>query len=226
VKRAGGQGVGFSKTGKQNKGWEEGGLTIDRIASFSDAVFAVAITLLVLSLDVPQIPEEFVSERIGSEVAALWPKFASFALSFVIVGFFWIMHHSMFKYIKRHNREFLWLNLLFLMCIVLIPFSSDLVSEYGDTALGTMFYAANWGTASLVIAVMWYYASQGNRLVDDEFEPAAGRHASRSFFITSLVFFFSIPLALVNVGAAQMMWILLFPVHVLRNRFTGVRELE
>lgn len=102
-----------------------------RLESFSDAVFAVAITLLVLSIDLP--PEKVSDARLWSEIVRLWPDFFAYMLSFVIVGSFWVAHHRFFSILKKHDTALVWLNLLFLMLIVFIPFPTQLLSEYGET---------------------------------------------------------------------------------------------
>jgi TMEM175 potassium channel family protein len=100
---------------------------VGRVNAFSDAVFAVAITLLILTIDVPQLSD---AGQLGSALRALWPKFEGFLLSFVVIGAFWIAHHLIFGLIERSKPLLLWINLLLLMCIVALPFSTDLMSQY------------------------------------------------------------------------------------------------
>jgi uncharacterized membrane protein len=100
----------------------EGDRGLDRILALSDGVFAIAITLLVLNIEVPQIPEELVSEELPGELLDLWPKFLSYMIRFVVILFYWTAHHSIFGVIKDHDRGLIWLNSLFLMCVVFCPF--------------------------------------------------------------------------------------------------------
>ena len=196
---------------------------VDRIAAFSDAVFAVAITLLVLNIDVPQVPQQLVDVKLPAEVWALWPKFAAFIMSFVIIGFFWIFHHMMFRVIRRYATPFLWMNLMLLMCIVFIPFTAALFSEYPSTEIATMFYAGSWAVPSLILALMWWYATKDKRLVDKDYSTIKGRHATVAFLITGLVFLLSMPIALVNVSAAQYFWLAIIPTQVLQGRYFSMR---
>ena len=202
---------------------DEKSIGVDRIAAFSDAVFAVAITLLVLNIDVPQVPTSLVSEKLPSEIWALWPKFAAFIVSFLIIGVFWVFHHMLFRKIRRHTGLFLWMNLMLLMCIVFIPFSAALFSEYPSTEIGTMFYAASWAVPSFILALMWWYATSENRLVDPDYNVMAGRHASLAFLNTGLIFLVSMPMAIINVSAAQYFWLLLIPTQFLLGRHFGKR---
>jgi len=196
---------------------------VDRIAAFSDAVFAVAITLLVLNIDVPEVSKQLVDVKLHAEVWALWPKFAAFVVSFFIIGFFWVFHHKMFREIRRHTTAFTWMNLLLLMCIVFIPFSSALFSEYPSTEIATIIYSGSWAVPSLVLALMWWYATTDRRLVDDSYNAISGRHATLAFLNTGLVFLISIPVALVSVSAAQYFWLTLLPTQFLIGWYFGKR---
>jgi len=94
---------------------------LDRIVFFSDAVFAIAITLLVLDIQVPEIPERLVDERLPERLLELWPKYLSYVLSFLVILMYWMAHHSTFTAIKRYDRGLIWLNSLFLMCVAFLP---------------------------------------------------------------------------------------------------------
>jgi uncharacterized membrane protein len=108
----------------------ERGTDIERIVFFSDAVFAIAITLLALEIRVPDVPDDPAALR--EAFLALGPVFFSFFISFWFVGTYWVAHHRVFHHIGGYDRRLLFINLLFLMWIVLLPFSSSLLGEYGD----------------------------------------------------------------------------------------------
>jgi uncharacterized membrane protein len=150
-------------------------------------------------------------------------KFAAFIVSFLIIGFFWIFHHKMFRQIRRHTPAFMWMNLMLLMCIVFIPFSSALFSEYPSTEIATIIYSGSWAVPSLILALMWWYATTDSRLVDDSYNAVSGRHATLAFLGTGLVFLISIPIALVSVSAAQYFWLTLFPAQFLTGWYFGKR---
>ena len=94
---------------------------LDRIVFFSDAVFAIAITLLVLDIQVPEILERLVDERLPERLLELWPKYLSYVHSFLVILMYWMAHHSTFTAIKRYDRGLIWLNSLFLMCVAFLP---------------------------------------------------------------------------------------------------------
>ncbi len=99
---------------------------VARIAAFSDGVFAFAVTLLVLQLEVPK------SGDLAHELTALWPFFISFVISFFVIASYWVSHHRLFALIERYDGRLIWLNFLELFFIVLLPFTASLVGEHGD----------------------------------------------------------------------------------------------
>ncbi len=148
-------------TRAREPGLSEEGVTVGRIMSFSDGIFAVAITLLILNIDIPAIPKDQVSRELGPALRGLAPHFRSFVISFLVIGVYWMAHHGVFRHIRRSDRTFLWANLLFMMSIVLLPFSTNLLSAYGEDRLAVMFYAGNLTMTGSLMALMWWYASRG-----------------------------------------------------------------
>ena len=138
------------------------GLSTNRIEAFTDGVFAVAITLLILEVKVPHL-EEGMSLR--HELQLLWPKFLAYAVSFGVIGIFWVGHHIMFHYIKRSDRVLLWLNTLLLMCISAIPFAAALIGEYRSEQVAVALYGSLLALTGIIFLVLWLYASNGHRLI-------------------------------------------------------------
>ena len=130
----------------------ESGTDIERTMYFSDAVFAIAITLLALDLQVPRVPEDLAAAELPSALLELWPKFVSFLISFWIVASYWLAHHRIFHHIGAYDRGMLLINLLFLMWVVLLPFSSSLIGEYEDARLATIVYALHNIVASSTLS--------------------------------------------------------------------------
>ncbi|MDL1878234.1 DUF1211 domain-containing protein, partial [Cytophagia bacterium CHB2] len=137
-----------------------GNLHKGRLEAFSDGVFAIIITLLVLELKVPAIAEEHNSAALAGALLALLPKFMSWVMSFVIVAIFWVNHHRFFNLLKHADNGLLWLNSLFLMLLSFIPFPTALLGEYHRTPLAVMFFGFVMTLASVVFAWMRWYASR------------------------------------------------------------------
>lgn len=103
---------------------------LERLILFSDAVFAIAITLLVIEIKVPDIETNINDTIVFNELLHLLPKFLGFVLSFFIIGIYWTVHHRLFSYLINYDTKLIWLNILFLFSIVLMPFTTALYSEF------------------------------------------------------------------------------------------------
>lgn len=186
------------------------GFTVERVNALSDGVFAVAITLLVVSIAVPSIRGTVTEGKLAHGIGLLWPHYFAYVLSFIIVGMFWISHHSLFSIIRRVDKALIWMNILYLLLIVFVPYTANLLSLFGKTMVATVMYAAVLGAAGLFQAGMAFYAVRGRRLVDDEFEmEQAGQYMRHSLAMT-VIFLISIGIAFASPTIAQMSWILLF----------------
>jgi uncharacterized membrane protein len=138
----------------------------DRIEAFSDGVFAIAITLLVLDLHLPDTSRNGVWRGLVHE----WPQFAAYLTSFFIIGIMWANHHSMFRTIVRADRTLLFLNLLLLLWTTLLPFPTRLVAEHlrdggSNAAQAEAVYSANLTLAAVAFSLIWIHAVRGGRLV-------------------------------------------------------------
>lgn len=103
---------------------------IDRMILFTDAVFAIAITLLVIDIKVPTLAEKATEHDFWLSMLKLLPKFIGFVVSFFFIGLYWFLHHKLFGYVINYTNKLIWLNILFLFSIVLIPFSTSVYSEF------------------------------------------------------------------------------------------------
>jgi TMEM175 potassium channel family protein len=138
-----------------------------RLEAFSDGVFAIAITLLVLEIAVPHISrDQSLARSLGQE----WPSFFGFGLSFITIGIMWINHHSMLKEIERVDHLLLVLNLLLLMGISFVPFPTAVLAEYlkesDHRLVATLLYGGTFCAIAVVWNAMWFYAAAGRRLID------------------------------------------------------------
>ena len=198
---------------------DHGHRELDRLIFFSDAIFAIVMTLLILEIRAPDnVPSDVAATEVPNLVWALWPKFFSYVLSFLVIGTYWIAHHQTFRYVRSYNRTLLWLNLVFLLSISFIPFPTDLLGEYGELRFSVIFYAASLGMARLLLAVVWWYIVAGPILTGEELDPGLARyHFFRSLAIPA-IFFLSIGISLVSVNAAVASWLLLFVADVMMWR--------
>ena len=188
----------------------EAGRELDRIIFFSDAVFAIVITILVLDIRVPDIPPDLVAQELPGQILDLGPKFLSYVISFLVIAIYWQAHHRVFRPIRSYDRTLLWLNFLFLMAISFLPFPTSLLGEYSEEQLSVVIYAANAALASLLLVSISWYAIAGHRLVapnlvDDETE--RNRHVQG--LAVPVVFLVSIGISFFSPRAAMYSWLLL-----------------
>jgi uncharacterized membrane protein len=195
---------------------------LDRIAFFSDGVFAIAITLLVLEIRVPEpIPGSHASSLLSVLLEELWPDFYSFLISFWFVGTLWMAHHRVFHYIRGYDRTLLVLNLFFLMWIVLLPFSATLLSRFENQQLAVTIYATHVAVAELALAWVWRHASRAPQLMDTRrMDSRQRRYNELLVFAMPLIFAFSIGVSIISPLAAQLSWLLVFLVRPVLLRIT------
>ncbi len=142
-----------------NEHSENATLSFERILFFSDAVFAIVITLLVLELKAPHIEREgFTESALRHELFELIPKFLGFIYSFFIVGLMWIEHHRIFRYISHYDFGLIWRNMVFLLFVAFIPFPTALFSENYFSQTAFILYAGSFAFAALGKFWIWRYA--------------------------------------------------------------------
>jgi uncharacterized membrane protein len=192
-------------------------LGIERIIFFSDAVFAIAVTLLALEIRLPASEELLNDTQLLEQLTGMWHRYLGYFISFMVIGLFWMAHHRKFRLIKRYDNRLMQLNLLLLMVVAFIPFPTSLISEYPGR-LPTIFYALTMILCEVLICIIWWYASWKNRLISPDLDPKQRR---RQFIIpiaTALVFALSIGAAIVLPDLAKLTWILILPVSMVVSR--------
>jgi uncharacterized membrane protein len=192
----------------------DAGSGLERIIMFSDAVIAIAITLLVLDLRLPPLPEHADSAAVAGAIIAVAAKIEAYIVSFLVVGLFWYSHHLRFRFIRRYDTGLIWLNMLFLMAIGFMPFSSSVVSEH-PVASAYALYDGSMALCSLLSATVWCYAIVGNRLVSPDLAPKIRRQSLWSPLIVAAVFVLSGIVGQIEVRAGRWMLLLLIPATVM-----------
>jgi uncharacterized membrane protein len=186
---------------------------LGRIGSFSDGVLAIAITLLVLNIDVPQLSDP---SRLPSALLDLWPDLVSYVLSFAVVGRFWVVHHRIFESLQAIDGTTMALNLVFLGAAALMPFVSEVLALYGDEPVAAMAYAAVLAVASFTSWAMIRYARR-HGLVSPSARAKSYPYGTLEALLLPAVFAASIPIALLSPLAAELMWVASFLVHPTRT---------
>lgn len=144
---------------------------LNRLYAFSDGVLAIAITLLAFEIQFPEVDKHTIATQFPELLWAMAPKLLGYVQSFIMIGIFWIVHHRIFRYIRRFDMPLLWLNLLFLMCVGFLPVPSSLVMDYLTEPNVMLFYLVCLALTGVVNLGIWLYATQKHRLVDATMEP-------------------------------------------------------
>lgn len=184
-----------------------------RLLALSDGVIAVAITLLVLDIRLPEGFGEFSDGELWAALVALWPRLLAYLLSFYVIATFWMSHRAKFEHIVKTDGRLMWINMLFLLTVGLVPFTTNLIAESGGT-VSTMIYAASMVVSGLSLAGIWQYAAVNN-LIDPKLTPEERREHLQATLMMALIFGLSIPLSIAHADGAKYFWIALWPAGIL-----------
>ncbi len=179
----------------------ESGLSFERVVFFSDAVFAIAITLLVLEIKPPHL-EVHSESALRNGLFHLLPKFSGFIVSFLIIGMMWIEHHRIFRYITDYDAGLLWRNLVFLLTVSFVPFPTALYSEYFWSQTAFILYTASFAAAGLTKLWVWQYVVRRGTLLGLHTDKLTAKRISRRSLALPLACGLAILLSAVTVWIA------------------------
>jgi uncharacterized membrane protein len=160
----------------------------DRLRNLSDGVFAIVITLLILELKTPHLGDPTSGAELARQLAALWPKLASYLISFFMTGIYWVGHRNVFDAIQKCDRTLLWLNNVFLLGVSFLPFPAAILGAYDANATAFAIYGANLSFISLSLYVLFTYAGRRPQLMGAHVTPAL-MSAGRIIILTPFLFY-------------------------------------
>jgi uncharacterized membrane protein len=202
----------------------EHGLDFERLLFFSDAVFAIAITLLIIDVRVPELASPATDADVLAGVRATLPSIFAYALSFATIGLYWLAHWRRYRYVVAANERLVALNLVLLALIAFIPFPTGLIGEHGDLAVAVVIYAVSLSAAGLAGPVTWLYAWRAG-LVLPTVTARYARHAALRGFSVPVVMLGSLALLpFIGPTGVELSWLLIIPVQLAMNRVLHVRE--
>jgi uncharacterized membrane protein len=180
---------------------EKGTMSSRRTEAFSDGVFAIAITLLVLDLVVPS-RQEAAEGGLAHALAEEWPAYFAYLVSFLVIGIIWVNHHTMFDKVRQVDRPALFANLALLLVVSLIPFPTRLLAEYltagSASHVAAAVYSATMAAMGLAYATLWLVLTRSARLLHEGVDPLVGRMALRRFGLGNVFYLATIGLSFVN----------------------------
>jgi uncharacterized membrane protein len=195
----------------------------DRLLALSDGVIAIAITLLVLDINIPKVSPGSTVTVLQKLITTQWPEFFAYLLSFFVVGFYWVLHRRVFIHINHHNRGVLWLNLLFLLFVGFVPYATNMFTTYPNR-FGVTFYAGMLALTGFSLTLLWGYASRQELIEEGLTSLTVGIQAAR-FLASPIVFVLSMLIAMFDPTIAIFSWLLLLPINsVLQSRLVASLE--
>ncbi len=197
--------------------------TLDRLIFLSDGVFAIAMTLLVVELTVPDLAPGSTNDLVQG-LSALGPRYFSFTVSFLVIASYWRAHQRIFSYVVRTDDRLVWLNVLLLLCIAFQPFPTSVMGRYGNQPVAVTLYAGTLAVTGVILLLLWVYATSGRRLVRPDIAGRLVAHQMWRAVTVPIVFLVSIAIAQVNPSAAEYSWVsIAFVLFVLRWIFRDAR---
>jgi uncharacterized membrane protein len=165
---------------------------IDRIAFFSDAVVAIAITLLILEIKVPHFTKDSTYDMVMDQFNGLSYGLIALLVSFMVISSYWIIHHLLFKHIHRYNRAIIWANMVFLLTIIFFPFTTSLFSESGDNyivyGIALKLFFLNNVLALLALTFIYWLAFKKYKEYTYKLSPADEKEVKNDLFFSLFVF--------------------------------------
>lgn len=176
----------------------------NRTEAFSDGVFSIAITLLVLGIKVPQIKDLSSGQSLLQAFAAQWPSFLSFLISFFTIFIMWVQHHRLFTLIKRVDLPFMYLNGFLLLIVTFVPFPTAILAEHiqhANAKTAAMLYTGTYVFIGIAYNLVWHYAAYKRRLIGARVPQKAVEEVTRQYYLGPSVFFASFVLTYFHVTA-------------------------
>ena len=185
-----------------------------RLETLEDGIFAIGMTLLVLGLAVPVIHAPITNGSVQTAIYNLIPNFISLVVSFVLLAIFWKIHHRIFKQINKMNGTLLWINVIWLLFIVLVPFSASLTGDYGQFVISNVIFNINMLGIATLLYLNWHYADYKNFIHEkiSDTEISFTKKINLAFILVAIA---AIGLSYVIPQFSTMVYIIMLPIEMI-----------
>lgn len=190
-------------------------LALERVVFLSDAVFAIAMTILVLELRITELPGAVTGDVLQDALVEVAPRFAAYALSFAILGAYWVSHWRRYRFVARADGRLAWLNLLFLGLIAVIPFPTAVIGEHGDLAAAVVLYAVTLALAGLAGTWAWLYAVRAGLTASRAPLDIRGSGTLRALVVPAVLLGSLVLLPVLGPYAVELSWLAIVPLSFL-----------
>jgi uncharacterized membrane protein len=177
-----------------------------RLEAFADAVFAIAITLLVIEIRLPPHEEVLRIGGVGPALLQLWPSYVGYVISFIVIGIMWANHHNLMKLVDRVDHGFITFTLLLLLCVAFLPFPTAVMAEHladpdaHERAVAVSFYCGSFTVTAIFYFLMWWHAARNRRLIASHVSDEAVRAITRAYVPGSFLYLTATLVAFINVA--------------------------
>jgi uncharacterized membrane protein len=193
----------------------ERGLTTNRIEALSDGVFAIVLTLMVFQI---RVPADVAPNELWPRLMRQKPEFYSYAISFILVGIYWVAHHNMYHLVKRSTRPLLWMNLVFLMFVGFVPYSVALVGRYADVQRVMIIYGVHLMIISGLLFLQWWYVTRKKDLLVTTLNPEFVRSVDIKILQAPVVCVLAILTSFISVRGSYLLYLLTIVLYLLPTR--------
>jgi len=190
-------------------------IKIEHVISFSDAVFAFAITLMALTIDIPDLPPNLSQSELLQRLDDSYPQLEDYIISFAVIAIFWISYHQVFNHIRGSHISMVYLNLLFLLFITLLSLTTSFVTNYASYQIPYIIYCTVVIMTSSLLVLIWWYATKEYRLVDKGMHPLFIKGTFFALLAIPIIFSISIVISFIDLDIAQYFWLGIIPMNVL-----------
>ncbi|MGB8642641.1 MAG: TMEM175 family protein [Nitrososphaeraceae archaeon] len=190
-------------------------IKIEHVISFSDAVFAFAITLMALTIDIPDLPTNLSQSELLQRLDDSYPQLEDYIISFAVIAIFWISYHQVFNHVKGSHISMVYLNLLFLLFITLLSLTTSFVTNYASYQIPYIIYCIVVIMTSSLLVLIWWYATKDYRLVDKGMHPLFIKGTFFALLAIPIIFSISIVISFIDLDIAQYFWLGIIPMNVL-----------
>jgi uncharacterized membrane protein len=195
-----------------------------RLETFADGVFAIAATLLILTVD-GAVGGEGID--LGASLEHAWPAYVGYVVSFVTIGIMWVNHHTVMSLVAQVDRRFLLANLGLLMCIAFVPFPTRLLAEHirgAGAESAALAYGFTLTATALFFNAVWFYASAGRRLLRADADPRVVAGITRTYLPGPWIYLGAALVALASPTASAILYLAITALYVFESSIFGGRE--
>lgn len=189
-------------------------IKLEYIVTFSDAVFAFSLTLMALTIDIPDLELSLTEQQLTEKLYEMIPQLESYILSFFIIALFWISYHQVFNHIRKSYISIVYLNLIFLLLITILSISTSLVISFDEYQISYLIYYAIVIITSGLILLIWWYALQ-IKAISENTHPLYKKGMLVQLGMIPIIFSLALLSSFISLDIAQYFWLIIIPVYIL-----------